>query len=80
LYVVPDKLDEVGDDVSASKLSSRLSKAFAALRGLVAKGTGLQYGQVKALGDIEDLVVKGQRRRVRQLEKALQAAVREEER
>jgi len=76
LVIVEDQPGEV-ERLGASEVNARLSKAFAIARRGIAKATGLKYGQVKALGELEDLMMRQQKRRARQLARAAVKAVKD---
>jgi hypothetical protein len=76
LVIVEDQPGEV-ERLGPAETSARLSKAFAAARRGVAKATGLKYGQVKALGELETLMMRQQKRRSQQLAKAVAKAVKD---
>ena len=76
LVIVEDEPGEV-DRLGPSEVNARLSKAFVLAKRGIAKATGLKYGQIKALGELEQLMMRNQQRRARQLARAASQAVKD---
>lgn len=63
-------------DASGAEANAKLSKAYTSARRGIAKATGLRYGEVKALGELAELMARAQKKRARQLAKDVSAAAR----